>query len=30
MRWLGLGEDRLVKVLPNLNNFRDKTLPVLG
>jgi len=30
MRWLGLGEDRLVKVFPNLNNFRDKTLPVLG
>ena len=30
MRWLGLGEDRLVKVFPNLSNFREKTLPILA
>jgi uncharacterized protein (DUF1501 family) len=30
MRWIGLGEDRLGQVFPNLINFREKTLPVLG
>jgi uncharacterized protein (DUF1501 family) len=30
MRWLGLGEDRLVKVFPNLSNFREKTLPIIA
>ncbi|MBU6284845.1 MAG: DUF1501 domain-containing protein [Proteobacteria bacterium] len=30
MRWIGLGDDRLVQVFPNLSNFKDKTLAILS
>jgi len=30
MRWIGLGDDRLLQVFPNLSNFKDKTLAILS
>ena len=30
MRWIGLSDDKLVKVFPNLANFKEKTLPVVA